>query len=521
MRNRDSRETNSAAGGPSASHTTANNEVDVLSARKNYRASILSGTRWTAAQQVGSQVVQMGVMVILARLLAPEDFGLLAMAMAVTRFLEVFKTLGTRAAIIQRKDLSRELLSSLFFLNCFFGILLSTLVAVAAPGVAWLYGDPRVGNILRVVGITFAITSSGLVHMALLNRAMRFERLAIIGWIETLSSGAVSISLAYAGWGVWALVAGNIARAVANTVMAWVFSPWCPRLCFHWSEVTKVARFSLFLSAYDVYLYFSRNVIIFVIGRFLGATPLGYYSIATRLFKYPLDLIMGSLRTVLFPALSSIQDDPALIRRTYLRACGGISLLILPMMAGACALASPFTLVVLGEQWIPAIPLILILAAVAPLNGLSSTVGILYMVKGRTDWLFYWQLANGTLRVLASIAGLPWGILGVTAGYGMASLVLAYPAFAIPFRLVGLKVSGLLRALAPYLGVTAAMMFLVLVTRALLEHYGFSSLWVLSVGVTVGVIAYSALILLTAPPALKDFSGFLPFRRFLDRDARV
>lgn len=496
-----------------------NTYYDFPSGISSHRQSILSGTRWIAARNVGSYIVRFGIIIVLARLLSPQDFGLLAMALAVTQVLEIFRALGTQTAIIQKKVLSQELLSSVFFLSCCVGILLSTIVALGGPAVAWLYGEARVSHVIKVLGLTFAISSFGLVHVALLNRAKRFNQLAIIGWAATVTNGMVAISLAFAGWGVWALVAGNIIGALTTTSVAWWFSRWRPSVIYHWSEIRKVARFSSYLVANSLYEYFTRNISIFIIGRFLGAASLGYFTLVSRLFQNTLELIMGTLRTVLFPTLSNIQDDNPQIRKLYLRACAGITFIIAPMMAGLCILASPFVYAILGEKWGPAIPLIMILTPIAAVNSLKNTVGVIYMVKGRTDWLFYWQLVSGTLTALSFLFGLPWGIVGVASAYCIITLALIYPAFRIPFSLIDLTFRDFLGSLRPYVSATSVMVLLVLGCRLVLEHHEFTPLPVLLTGTAVGFVAYSVIILLTKPPALEDFQQFLLVKGFMRRTA--
>jgi len=476
------------------------------------RLRVFSGVRWTAGGQLATQFIGFGVNVVLARLLMPADFGLLAMSLVGVELLDIFKTMGTRTAVIREKEVSNELLSSIFFLNCFLGLFLTGFVAIGAPLLGWLYGDPRVSEILRVLSVMFIISSLGVVPGALLHRDMRFNRLAAVAWADALTNGFVVIVLAFRGWGVWALVAAVIARSVSSVVLFWVFSGWRPWFYFRWSEIRKVHRFGLYLTGQQVFNLLIRNAHNLIIGRFLGPTPLGYYSMAFRLYRFPVQAISGVIRTVLFPALSRVQDDNLKIRTAYLRACGAISLVALPLMGGMWALATPFVYVVFGSKWVPMIPLLIILAPVGFLNSILATVGVLYTVKGRTDWLFYWEIVLGTAIVLSCFLGLPWGILGVATGFAITTILLAYPSFAIPFHLIDLRLPELFSALRSYMVATAIMVPIVLTSRLILERYGLDHIPVLLASAGLGGVVYVTLIFLTKPPAAEDFQRLLFLR---------
>jgi PST family polysaccharide transporter len=481
--------------------------------------SIFSGTRWTAVNQIGTQVIKFGVAIILARLLVPQDFGLMAMAIVVVGFIDLFKDLGTVAAIIQRKELSYELLSSLFFLNALFGLLAGVTIAFSAPVVGWVYGDPRLTPILQVLAVTFPVSSLGLVKRALLEREMRFDRLARVELTATGIRGAAAVAFAFLGWGVWALVGGTITGSVVSTMLLWLVVPWNPQFRFKWSEVRMVFHFSLNLTGSQLVRYVMLNTDKIIIGRFLGATPLGFYSLAQRIFMTPIGTITNVLSTVLFPGFSRIQDDDVQIRQKYLRACGGISLITFPLLAGLWAIAPLFVLVVFGSKWAPVIPLIMILIPVGIIQSIANTVGIIYLAKGRTDWLFIWEVIAGTCITLSFICGLHWGIIGVASAFLIAMILLTYPAFAIPFRLIDLKFMELVSTLRPYAVATLIMVSLVLGFRFTLEQIGFEPLSILIFCVIIGVVVYTAIILLTRPQGLADFQKMFFLKDLVRRSA--
>jgi len=476
---------------------------------KYYKNSVFSGARWTSVGNLAGQLIKFIVSIILARLLSPNDFGLLAMALVVMNFLDVFKTLGTRTALIQKKEISDELLSSVFIFNGLMGLLIFFGLFFFSPVISWLYREPRVSQIIGVMGFIFLITSFDAVPLALLNRQMRFRTIVGVELFGSIIYGLVAISLAFAGWKVWALVFGNMARSFVNTILSFIFSKWRPKLFFKWSEINSIRRFSSFLTLDQILRYFVQNSDNFIIGRFLGSVSLGYYDLAYRLFRYPISSISGSLRRVLLPAFSKKQDENNILCNQFIRACNSISLITFPLMIGICVLAGPFVNVILGQKWEASIPLIMILSPAGTLFSISAVTGIIYTTKGRTDLLFYWNLISNTIIILSFIVGLNWGVIGVASAYAISSLLIAYPSFAIPFRLINLSVNKFFKSLRPYFGSSVFMGLVLIGCRLFLEKVGFSSMIVLIICTTMGTITYTFTILIIRPPALQDLRKML------------
>jgi PST family polysaccharide transporter len=235
------------------------------------------------------------------------------------------------------------------------------------------------------------------------------------------------------------MLAGNF----LGTLLFWNTSRWRPSWQFDWPEIRSVMGFSLNLTGASIFNYFARNADKLLIGRFLGVQDLGYYDLAYRLMQFPLQGISAVIGRVMFPLYSRMQDDADQFGRAYLKVASAIALISFPLMLGLTALAGPFMLTLFGAAWTPVIPLLLILAPLGAVQSIATTVGSIYVAKGRTDWALWWTMGAGSLIVLSFVLGLPWGILGVTASYAIMFLFLTYPAFAIPFRLIGLKVRDL------------------------------------------------------------------------------
>jgi len=489
-----------------------------------------SGVKWSTVSQVGRQGTQLVTTIILARLLSPSDFGLVGMAMVVIAFIGIFKDLGTSAAIIQRKEFSEDLLSSIFWVNVGFGTLAMIILFFGAPLSGLFYHEPRVDAILRVLSLTFFISGLSILQQALLERSLAFHTLAKVE-ISAVGCGAiVGIGMAFSGFGVWSLVFQSLTTVSVTTILLWIFSTWRPKWIFHWNEVKAVSSYSLNLTGFSVFNYFARNADYLLIGRYLGAQDLGYYILAYRILLFPLQNISSVIGRVMFPVYSSIQDDNIRFAKAYLKVATTIALISFPMILGILALASPFVLTIFGVKWQPVILLIMIFAPVGLLQSVGTTTGSIYTAKGRTDWMFRWGIGSGLFVIIASIIGLHWGIIGVATAYAIVTFSISYFNFAITFRLINLKFSWLLGVLwkplmnslimfTAIIGFKMALLEL-LSNRVVLSMIGFEKIppigltnaMVLGLSIIVGIIVYSAASWVTSKRQLKELWALAGFK---------
>jgi len=487
---------------------------DWLVQTDNLSAKTVSGATWSAVARAGQQGVSLLSTAILARLLPPSAYGLLGMATVVIGFIEIFKDLGTSSALIQRQELTHELTSSVFWANILLGVLATGVSVGIAPWVAIFYREPQVTPVMAVLSISFVISSLSIVQGVLLTREMAFNKLARIELTATAVAAIVGISMAASGAGVWSLVALSLTSTIAGTILLWTALPWRPRRHLDWGELRSISAYSLNLSGFNIVNYFARNADNLLIGRYLGATALGYYSLAYRLMLYPLQNVSWVLGRVLFPAFAQIQHDNPRFRQAYLRVCAIIAAITFPLMLGMLVTAEPLVAAVLGSKWMPIVPLLMILALVGALQSVGTTVGHIYMAKGRTDWMFRWGLGAGALAVASFVAGLPWGITGVATAYAIASFVLAYPNFAIPFRLIDLRVRALPLALWPGLKYCLVMVGSVTLLRIALAWLRITQPWVVLISASlVGATIYAVLMLWKKPPVMRDLVRLLPWEQ--------
>jgi len=492
-------------------------DLDVYGGRKKAMTSLkhqaVSGVKWSAVSQVSRQGTQLLTTIILAHLLTPSDFGLVGMAMVVIGFIGIFKDLGTSAAIIQRKVLSERLLSSIFWVNVGFGTLAMAVLFLGAPLGGAIYHEPRVIAILRILSLSFFISGLSILQQALLERSLAFDTLAKVEIISVLCGAVVGIGLAVVGAGVWSLVFQSLTTVSVTTVLLWLFSSWRPKRIFYWQEVKSVSSYSLNLVGFSIFNYFARNADYLLIGRYLGALELGYYTLAYRTLLFPLRNISAVIGRVMFPVYSAIQDDNRRFSYTYLKVASSIALITFPMMMGVLALAKPFVILVFGTKWLPVIPLLMILAPVGMIQSVGTTVGAIYQAKGRTDWMFRWGVGASTFIVVAFMLGVLWGVTGVAIAYATASFILFYPNFVIPFRLIDLEVAKLLKVLSkPF--INSFFMFAVIVLFRMVLSSRLSDIVGLLLSAFLGIATYAGVSwMMMGRGQLKELWGLTGFGR--------
>ena len=473
------------------------------------RAKAISGVKWAGGAQILRNLLVVTTTVILARLLSPVDFGLMGMAIAVIAFLELFGEFGIGAAIIQRPNLSNELLSSAFWFNIGLGVLLALLLVGIAPYLAAFFREERLAAILSVLAIALLASRLGGVQRAMLERQLRFAELATIDISATFCGATVGIVSAYLGQGVWSLVFQTIAIAVTTTGLYWTFSSWRPAITFSRSQLRSIMRFSLNLTGSNILNCCARSADNIIIGRYLGAQDLGYYALAYQIMLYPVQHISRVIGRVMFPVMSQMQDDDERLRRACLWVVPGVAIITLPMMAGLWAIAAPFVDIVFGPDWGPVAVLLLILAPVGAIQSVSVTG--LFQAKGRTDLQFRWAFFASCVAITSFLIGVQWGIYGVAAAYFVTTLLLLYPGWRLNFGLIGLPVREVFATLVRP-GTAACAMLLIVVGVGAVMPSSWSDKWTLVIQVAIGMLSYAALIFWLEPNRSRELLAALLVR---------
>ncbi|MDQ2913772.1 MAG: MOP flippase family protein [Chloroflexota bacterium] len=453
----------------------------------------ISGIKWSGVAQVVQLLTRVGTIVVLSRLLAPREFGIMSMAFVLTGFVDLFKELGTGSALIQRKNPTNRLLSTTFWTNVCFGVFAAAGVIAIAPLAADFYHNARLVPVLQLLSVSFLLSSLSIVQQALLAKQLKFKKLAIIQSIAALTGSAVAIALAAAGAGVFSLVAQSISASGISTVVLWLSSSWRPTRDFSLDDLRSIWRFSANVVGFNVVNYLARNVDYILIGRYLGAQSLGYYTLAYNLLLFPLQNLTYVVNRVTFPAYASIQDDNARLANAYMRVVRATATLSFPIMLGLLATCDVFVRTVYGERWSPAIPIVAILAPVGLFQSFVALNGSIYQSKGRADLQFRIGIIASTVVIGSFFIGLRWGILGIAAAYAVTTFcVLGYPLMVISLSLIDLRVRDFLNAIRRPFAASLCMLAGLGAIRLAFPDLVFGSGMALPLLVLVGVVLYFA-----------------------------
>jgi len=473
-----------------------------------FRHRTINGIAWSVVSRVGRLALTFVIGVILARLLSPREFGLIAMVTVITSFASIFAELGFSAALVQKQDVTQVHLSSVFWLNLGAGLLLTLIFMAGAPLIAYFYKEPMLAPLTMLISTNFFISSLNIVQNTLLSKSLDFRTLSIVEITALLISGAVAIAMAATGYGVWSLAVQSVILSVVTAIMLWVQGKWRPNFLFRWTAVQDLLGFSLSLFGTKVLNYWVRNIDYLLIGRFLGTNPLGIYNKAYEVMLFPLTSVSRVLSRVMFPSFSIIQEDKSRVASLYLQMTRTIALVTFPMMLGLFVTVESFVLVIFGPQWAGMIPILRVLSLVGMTQSIGTLNGNLYLSQGRADLQFKVGLVLKTNAILGIVIGLQWGILGVAIGYAIASLINSYPSFYFAGRLVGLTYWQLLRNLSGVFGCAVVMAALVWAAGLLLPDAW--PLWAqFTLQVLFGMAVYLAMIHLFKLPAYREVRALL------------
>lgn len=399
-----------------------------MASLKNQAAS---GVKWTGASTVVTTGLQFLTLAVLARLLLPADFGLMGMMMVVIGLGQAFVDAGISNAIIHRQDVTRQQLSSLYWLNIMAGIVMFLLVWAATPLIVALFNEPRLAELVSWVAFTFLIIPVGQQFQILLQKELRFDSLAKIEVAAAVIGTATAIGTALMGQGVFALVWGALANAAARTLFLLVvgLKNWRPALRFKITDIRSYVSFGLYQMGERMINFLNSKLDYILIGSLLGAQALGFYTLAWNLIIQPVQKINPIITRVAFPVFAKLQDDNTRLRKGYMSTLNILSSVNFPYFFGLAAVASLAVPAVFGTQWLPSIMLIQILCAVGLLRSTGNPIGSLLLAKGRADWGFKWNLA----LMITQVPGIYTGaVIGGAVGVAVALVMLqiAYSVFS-------------------------------------------------------------------------------------------
>jgi O-antigen/teichoic acid export membrane protein len=482
------------------------NEPDSPSLRSAASRSLL----WTAVGKYSNNLITLVVMAVLSRLLTPTDFGLIAMVLVISAFLSIVAEAGLSTAVVQKRDLSDDALSSLFWFGLGLGALTAALLAGAAPLVALLFSEPRLTPVVAVMSGGFLIVALGRVPNGLLERSFKFREIAVSELTGSLFGGIVGVGAALGGAGHWALVMQSLTTSLLNAALRFRLSGFRPRRVLRLELVRSVSGYSGGVTAFSAINYWARNLDKALIGRFLGPAELGYYGRAYALMLYPLETINGILNPTLHPLLSALQHDGPRMARTYATIAKLVASIALPAMTAMGALAPEIVRSVWGAQWTPSIDVFAILCIVGSVQPVGATFGPVFLATNRTKLLALMGLINSCVIMAGMAAGIRWGIEGVAVGYSIGYGLIFFPTMYVVFVvLLRARLADMLRVLGTPLAMAAAVLAALSAYNSVMRgRWGDVPHGLL--GLLVAITVWAASYLLFDRPLLERASSLLP-----------
>lgn len=455
------------------------------------------------ASQLSIQVLSLITSLVVARLLGPREVGLAAEALVFGSLALVIVDFGFASALVQRPTLSEADKSTAFWVGTGLGLALTVIGIGLSWPMASLYGEPRVQPLFAVLSLAFLFTAPGIVQGALLTRELKFRSLELRTITATTMSCATGISLAVLGFGAWAIVAQHLVITSTSTALLWRSSPWRPRATFSMESLRGMAAYTSQVFGTRLLAWGTVNVDNLLIGRFLGPSSLGAYTVAFSLMVTPVNRLATPLGQVFFPAYSRMRE-PARIARAWLRGTRMAALIVVPAMLGLVVVAPDFVQVVFGDRWDAAVPVIQILAPVGLIQTLMAfNIGVLQALA-YTRVLFRFTAVLSVLTVGAFAAGLPWGIEGVATAYLIVTVVMQPVFLRLTARAVGIRIREWLGAIAGIAQAGLVMLAAVFVSRELLLTTDLAVGIRLAIVIAIGALVYVPLVVWRAPQVREE-----------------
>ncbi|TGC11568.1 MOP flippase family protein [Methanolobus halotolerans] len=390
----------------------------------NIKKKTINGLFWSINSKSLTHLFNLIITAILARLLLPEDFGIVGMSLIIIGLVSIINESGLTTALIQKKDLDDSHLHTAFWTSISTGIVLYAGTFLLSPYVADFFKTDLVELIIKVASLSFLISSVTIVHRSLLAKNLNFRLVSITEISGSLISGTFAVYLAISGFGLWSLVAKNLLNDLIVVLLTLLMYPWKPAFKFNKTKFNELFGFSIYVTGGNILKYFRENIDYIIIGRVLGAELLGYYTLAYTLAVFPATKIVPVITRVVFPAFSLLQDDIVRFRKGYRKLVYSLSLITIPSLMGLAVVAPELIIQVYGNKWTPAIVPLQILCIHGLLESISRTSRSVFYAQGSPET----ELKLNLLKVVISFPiiyiGSFYGILGVATT--VASLSLFY-----------------------------------------------------------------------------------------------
>lgn len=450
------------------------------------RSKTVKGVVWSSIERFSTQGVQFLIMIIMARLLTPKDYGLIGM---LAIFLAVAQSLidsGFSQALIRKQDRTDVDNSTVFYFNIVVSSVLYLILFIAAPFVADFYNQPELTSVMRIVCLGVILNSLAVVQRALLTVRIDFKTQAKASLSAAVISGCIGIVLAYCGFGVWSLVVQQLLNLSVNTLLLWIFSKWRPIAVFSWKSFHELFAFGSKMLASGLLDTLYRNIYPIVIGKLFSASSLGHYTRAQHFSEFPSSNVTGIIQRVTYPILCGIQDETERLEAVYRKFLKLSAFIIFPLMIGMSAVACPFIDIVLGKQWGFCGQLLQIICFAMmwyPIHAINLN---LLQVKGRSDLFLRLEIIKKILGITVLCITAPFGLVVMCYGQIFNSIVALVINTYYTGKLINVGFIRQMKDLLPTILLSLIMFGAILLVDGFIE----TNMYRLVIGVLVGIIVY-------------------------------
>lgn len=474
-------------------------------AEEQLKTKAKRGFAWNTTERLFSNGISFVFTIILARLLSPDDYGIIAMPAIFLALAQVLIDSGFANALIRKPDLTNKDLSTAFYFNLIVGIVCYGILYISSPLIAEFFKTPILNQLLKVTALVVFINSLGIVQQALMSKRMNFRTQAIITVISTLISGVVGVWMAYNGYGVWSLVFQQVASALIRVVLLWIYGRWYPLWLWSkesfeylWNFGSKVVVIGFLDTIYN-------NIYAFVIGKFYNAKDLGNYTRAQHFADLPINNINSIIQRVTLPLLSEVQDDNQRLHAIYLKLIKMTSFIIMPLMLGLLAIAEPLVLTLLGDDWKGCVLLFQILCVARLWTPFSAINVNLLQVKGRTDLQLKLEIVKKTIITIVLLFTIHSGVELLVGGFAICTPMAFFINAYYTKKFIGVDFSKQFMAIVPSFVISIIMALSILLLNMVI-----SSLYVkLVFDIILGTGFYFCLLYLFEKKSLMEMKSIL------------
>ncbi|BAY15217.1 hypothetical protein NIES21_10320 [Anabaenopsis circularis NIES-21] len=474
----------------------------------NLRQKAVKGLLWSAIESWGKQVVSFGVFFLLARLLGPQAFGLVALSGIFLSFLQIFVDQGFSTAIVQRQDLEAEHLDTAFWTNLGVSVILAALSIACSGLVAAFFKEPKIVPILCWLSLNFVINGLSSVQQAILQRSLAFKSLAVRSLIAVVVGGVVGIVLAFLGFGVWSLVGQYLANNITQVLALWWVSDWRPKFRFSQKHFKELFSFGINVTGINVLNFVNQNSDNLLIGYFLDSVALGYYSVAYRILTIVTQLMVTVIQKIAMPIFSRLQQEPEKMRKVLYSAVSLTSIIAFPVFIGISVLSPELIVTFFGKKWTPSIPVIQVLALIGPLYAGFYYNGSMIMALGKPSWNLALTLVQAIANFICFLIAVRWGIVAVAASYVIRGYVMSPIPVLVLRKLIQIKITTYLQQYQAALLASIAMVIAILGCKYIFNSLVNQSV-LLALCVIIGAIVYLGTVSLVAPQYFQQLVDIL------------